>query len=203
MTFHRTGMQGPLLFEPLVFRDDRGYNFESYNKRVFADALGAGVEFVQDNRSRSRKNVIRGLHYQLGRPQAKLVSVLRGAIFDVALDMRTDSPQYGCWTSFTLSEENLREAWIPPGFAHGFLVLSEEAEVAYKMTEFWSPRDERCVAWNDPRIGIRWPLSGKPILSAKDAAAPSLALAEPFLARDLHAPPRNARPSAQAGSPRS
>jgi dTDP-4-dehydrorhamnose 3,5-epimerase len=165
-----TAVPGVLLLQPEVFEDQRGSLFESYNRHTFGQAVGIDALFVQDNRSISRRNVIRGLHYQIDSPQGKLIQVLRGEIFDVAVDLRRSSPTLGKWVAVRLSAANPRMAWIPPGFAHGLLALSDEAEVLYKMTELRSPEGERTIAWNDPQIGIAWPLKGDPVLSAKDAA---------------------------------
>lgn len=173
-----TEIPGVVLFEPKVFDDARGVTFESYNKRAFREATGLDLEFVQDNRSSSLRHVLRGLHYQVVRPQGKLVCALRGEIFDVAVDLRRSSPTFRKWVGFRLSAENRRVAWIPPGFAHGFLVTSEGADVVYKMSDFWAPEHERAVLWNDPDLGVAWPLQGAPILSAKDAKAPRFAEAE-------------------------
>jgi dTDP-4-dehydrorhamnose 3,5-epimerase len=175
----RTEIPEVLLLEPKVFQDDRGLVFESYNRRAFTDATGLDVEFVQDNHSHSVKNVIRGLHYQVVRPQGKLVRVLRGEIFDVAVDLRSSSATFRRWVGFTLSETNRTMAWIPPGFAHGLLAVSEKADVLYKMTDYWAPEHERTVIWNDPDIGVRWPTSA-PVLSSKDCAGARLADAELF-----------------------
>jgi len=169
-----------LLFEPRVFEDARGFNYESYNRRTLRELAGLDVEFVQDNRSRSAKNVLRGLHYQIARTQAKLVTALAGEIFDVAVDLRRSSPTFGKWQGFSLSGANKRMLWVPPGFAHGFLALSDGAEVLYKLTDFWAPEHERTLAWNDPKVGIRWPLQGEPILSDKDARGARLEAAELF-----------------------
>lgn len=166
------------IIEPKVFADARGFFFESFNAKEFAQALGVEVEFVQDNHSLSAKNVVRGLHYQLVRPQGKLVRVVSGEVFDVAVDIRKGSPTFGQWAGARLSAENKRQMWIPAGFAHGFAVLSEQAEFLYKTTDYWYAEHERCMLWNDPRIGIEWPLDGEPLLAAKDAAAPRLADAE-------------------------
>ncbi|RKF43523.1 dTDP-4-dehydrorhamnose 3,5-epimerase [Paraburkholderia fungorum] len=166
------------IIEPKVFADARGFFFESFNAKEFAQALGVEVEFVQDNHSLSAKNVVRGLHYQLVRPQGKLVRVVSGEVFDVAVDIRKGSPTFGQWAGERLSAENKRQMWIPAGFAHGFAVLSEQAEFLYKTTDYWYAEHERCMLWNDPRIGIEWPLDGEPLLAAKDAAAPRLADAE-------------------------
>ena len=176
----RTDIPEVLILEPKVFADARGAVFESYNRRVFAEATGVDPQFVQDNRSISTQRVLRGLHYQLGYPQGKLVQVLKGEIFDVAVDLRRSSATFGRWVGFTLSEANRRMVWIPPGFAHGLLALSAEVDVLYKMTQFWSPEHERAILWNDARIGVRWPIEGAPILSGKDASAPGLAEAELF-----------------------
>ncbi|RKE26273.1 dTDP-4-dehydrorhamnose 3,5-epimerase [Paraburkholderia sp. BL23I1N1] len=166
------------IVEPKVFADARGFFFESFNAKEFAEALGVNAEFVQDNHSLSAKNVVRGLHYQLVRPQGKLVRVVSGEVFDVAVDIRKGSPTFGQWAGERLSAENKRQMWIPAGFAHGFAVLSEQAEFLYKTTDYWFAEHERCMLWNDSRIGIEWPLEGEPLLAAKDAAAPHLADAE-------------------------
>ena len=180
MKMVRTELPEVLLLEPEVFRDERGAVFESHNRRRLAQAIGADVDFVQDNHTTSRKDALRGLHYQVVRPQGKLIRVLRGEIFDVAVDLRRSSPTFGRWAGFTLSEANRLSAWIPPGFAHGLLALSEGAEVLYKMTDYWSPEHERAILWSDPEIGVRWPLPGEPFLSPKDRAAKRLAEAELF-----------------------
>lgn len=168
-----------LLLEPRVFEDARGYNFESYNRRAFRELTGIEAEFVQDNRSGSARNVLRGLHYQIKRPQGKLVSALRGEIFDVAVDLRRSSPTFGRWAGFRLSAQNRRMAWIPAGFAHGFLALTE-AEVLYKLTDFWAPEYERTLLWSDARLAIAWPLEGQPLLSERDAKGTRLEAAELF-----------------------
>lgn len=168
-----------LLLEPRVFEDARGCNFESYNRRAFHELTGIEAEFVQDNRSGSARNVLRGLHYQIKRPQGKLVSALRGEIFDVAVDLRRSSPTFGRWVGFRLSAQNRRMAWIPAGFAHGFLALTE-AEVLYKLTDFWAPEHERTLLWSDARLAIPWPLEGQPLLSEKDAKGTRLEAAELF-----------------------
>jgi len=168
-----------LLLRPKVFGDARGFFFESYNQNAMAEA-GITVAFVQDNHSRSAKNVLRGLHYQIQQPQGKLVRVVVGEVYDVALDVRKSSPTFGQWVGFNLSAENKRMAWIPPGFAHGFLVVSDYAEFLYKTTEFWAPQHERCIRWDDPDLGIAWPLQGEPLLAAKDSAGLQLKDAEVF-----------------------
>ncbi len=165
---------GILIIEPKVFGDERGYFFESFNERKWRDATGLDVRFVQDNQSRSGKGVLRGLHYQTGRPQGKLVRVLAGEVFDVAVDIRRGSPYFGKWTGVVLSAGNKRQMWIPEGFAHGFYVLSDTAEFFYKCTDYYCPEGERGIAWNDPDIGIHWPLTGGVILSEKDQRNPML-----------------------------
>ncbi len=159
-----------ILFTPRVFGDERGFFFESYNQRAFREATGLTLDFVQDNHSRSARGVLRGLHYQVEpRAQGKLVRVVQGAVFDVAVDIRPDSPTFGRWVGEELSAENKRQMWIPPGFAHGFLTLTESAEFLYKTTDFYSPEHERCIAWDDPDLAIGWPLGDlQPALSAKD-----------------------------------
>jgi dTDP-4-dehydrorhamnose 3,5-epimerase len=180
MKLIETELPGVLVLEPQVFEDARGVAFESYNKRRFRELSGIDVEFVQDNRSRSAKNVLRGLHYQVGRPQGKLVSALAGEIYDVAVDLRRGSARFGGWVGVTLSAANRRMLWVPAGFAHGFLALSDGTEVHYKMTDFWVPENERVIAWNDPKLAIRWPLAGQPILSPRDAKGAPFAAAELF-----------------------
>jgi dTDP-4-dehydrorhamnose 3,5-epimerase len=163
-----------LLVEPSVFGDERGFFMEAWNERAFNAAVGATTHFVQDNHSRSAKGVLRGMHYQLNHAQGKLVRVVAGRVFDVVVDMRRSSPQLGQWEATELSAENQRQLWIPPGFAHGFLVLSDEAEVLYKTTDYYSVADEKALAWNDAQVGVVWPLTqigGRPVLSAKDAGA--------------------------------
>lgn len=179
MNITETTLPGVLLIEPRVFGDARGFFLESWNLRSFADA-GIDQEFVQDNHSRSSRGVLRGLHYQMHNPQGKLVRVTQGAVFDVAVDIRRSSPHFGRWVGYELNEANHRMLWIPPGFAHGFLVLSETADFLYKCTTLYDLPSDRGIAWDDPAIGIDWPLSGAPLLSAKDAAAPRLAEAELF-----------------------
>jgi dTDP-4-dehydrorhamnose 3,5-epimerase len=183
MQVHRTELPDVLLLEPKVFGDARGFFFESYNQRAFAQAAGVSPGFVQDNHSRSMRGVLRGLHYQLKQPQGKLVRVTLGEVFDVAVDIRRSSPTFGRWFGANLSAENYRQMWVPAGFAHGYLVLSEHAEVLYKTTDFYAPEHERCIAWNDPALGIRWPLPeglAEPVLSAKDRAGVRFRDAEVF-----------------------
>ena len=162
-----------LILEPKVFADDRGFFFESFNQRVFEAAIGGPVTFVQDNHSRSKKNVLRGLHYQVEQPQGKLVRAVSGAIYDVAVDIRETSPTCGRWVGVELSANNTRQLWIPPGLAHGFLVVSETAEVLYKATDYYAPAHERTILWNDPTLAIAWPLAGEPQVSGKDAKGES------------------------------
>ncbi len=168
------------LFEPRVFGDERGFFFESFNQAKFEAAIGRKVNFVQDNHSRSVRNVLRGLHYQIQQPQGKLVRVVQGEVFDVAVDIRKSSPTFGKWVGELLSAENKRQMWVPEGFAHGFVVLSDTAEFLYKTTDYYAPAHERCIAWNEPSIGIMWPMSGQPLLSAKDTQGNALAVAEVF-----------------------
>ena len=165
-----TAVPDVLLIEPQVFGDTRGFFLESFNQRAFAQATGLNLNFVQDNHSRSQRGVLRGLHYQIEQAQGKLVRVVRGAVFDVAVDIRRDSPSFGRWVGHELSEQNQRQLWIPPGFAHGFLVLSDSADFLYKTTQYYAPAHERCIRWNDGQIAIKWPIEGIPILSGKDAA---------------------------------
>ena len=175
-----TAIPDVLVLEPRVFEDNRGFFLESYNQKRFDDAVGRNVHFLQDNHSRSVRHVLRGLHYQIHQPQGKLVHVIAGEVFDVAVDLRRSSPTFGKFVSMVLSAANKKQLWIPEGFAHGFLVLSEAAEFLYKTTDYYSPQDERCVIWNDPAIGIDWPKDGEPILSAKDLAGLPLSKAEVF-----------------------
>ncbi len=169
------------VIEPRVFGDARGFFFESFNRRAFATATGVDTDFVQDNHSRSARGVLRGLHYQIQQPQGKLVRVARGAVFDVAVDLRRSSPRFGQWVGVELSEDNQRQMWVPPGFAHGFLVLSESADFLYKTTDYYAPEHERCIAWDDPDLAIAWPaMAQAPSLSAKDAAGLPLARAETY-----------------------
>ncbi len=170
-----------LLVEPKVFGDERGFFFESFNQRAFRLASGLAGDFVQDNHSKSAKGVLRGLHYQIRQPQGKLVRVIAGEVFDVAVDIRRRSPTFGKWVGQVLSGENKMQLWIPPGFAHGFVVLSETAEFLYKTDDYWAPEHERCIAWDDPVLGIEWPLGGQlPRLSAKDAKGMSFESADVF-----------------------
>jgi dTDP-4-dehydrorhamnose 3,5-epimerase len=175
-----TAIPDVLIIEPKVFGDERGFFFESFNCRQFAELTGRNVDFVQDNHSRSAKNVLRGLHYQIEQPQGKLVRVVQGAVFDVAVDIRRSSPTFGQHVALELSAENKRMIWIPEGFAHGFVVLSDNAEFLYKTTDYWVPEFERSIAWNDPGLGIQWPIQGAPSLSAKDQQAQPLAKGEHF-----------------------
>ncbi len=169
-----------LIFEPRVFEDDRGFFFESFNERVFADKTGVNTRFVQDNHSRSCQNVLRGLHYQIQQPQGKLVRAVVGTILDVAVDIRRHSPTFGQWVSCALSAENKRLLWVPAGFAHGFLVVSEVAEVLYKATDYYAPSYERCILWDDPDLAINWSLAAAPILSPKDQAGKPFKSAEVY-----------------------
>lgn len=171
---------GVILLEPKVLGDDRGFFFESFNQARFEAAIGRSVTFVQDNHSRSVKNVLRGLHYQIQQPQGKLVRIVAGTVFDVAVDIRRSSPTFGRWIGEILSAENKRQLWVPEGFAHGFVVLSDTAEFLYKTTAYYAPEHERCIAWNDPTIGIEWPVDGAPVLSAKDQQGKSFVEAEHF-----------------------
>ena len=175
-----TAIPDVLILEPKVFDDGRGFFMESYNQKAFNEVTGLNVNFVQDNHSRSAKNVLRGLHYQIQQPQGKLVRVVRGSVFDVAVDIRKNSPTFGQWVGVELTESNYREFWVPPGFAHGFLVLSNIADFLYKTTDYYAPEHERCILWNDPFIGIKWPLSDAPRLSDKDKLAKSFPDAEYF-----------------------
>ena len=170
-----------VLIEPKVFGDARGFFFESFNRRAFNEATGTRHQFVQDNHSRSSKGVLRGLHYQIQQPQGKLVRVVRGVVFDVAVDIRRSSPTFGKWVGVELSADNHRQLWVPPGFAHGFVVLSDIAEFLYKTTDYYAPQFERCIAWNDPDLAIDWPNMGMaPLLSAKDGAGRKLSNADCF-----------------------
>jgi len=175
-----TAIHDVLIIEPKVFGDDRGFFFESFNYRQFAELVGRDVNFVQDNHSRSAKNVLRGLHYQIQQPQGKLVRVVQGAVFDVALDIRKSSATFGQHVALELSAENKRMLWIPEGFAHGFMVISEIAEFLYKTTDYYAPEYERSIVWNDPALAIQWPIQDEPTLSVKDRQAQLLAVAECF-----------------------
>ena len=179
MLVETTNLPGVMVLTPRSFGDDRGFFFESFNARAFSDSACENVQFVQDNHSKSSRGVLRGLHYQLGKPQGKLVRVIEGSIFDVAVDIRTGSPNFGQWVGVELTADNKKQLWVPPDFAHGFVVISESAQVLYKATDFYSPQHERSIIWNDDTIGIPWPdISIPPTLSAKDAQAPSLEEAE-------------------------
>ena len=173
-----TSIPGVLIIEPKIFGDSRGFFFESFNQRAFNDATGLDVNFVQDNHSRSAQGVLRGLHYQSQQSQGKLVRVVRGSVFDVAVDIRRTSPHFGQWVGVELSEDNQRQLWVPPGLAHGFLVTSASADFLYKTTDYYAPEFEHCIAWNDPTIGIDWPAGVTPQLSKKDAAGACLADAQ-------------------------
>ena len=175
-----TSMPEVLVFEPAVFGDDRGFFYESFNARAFSQVTGLPANFVQDNHSRSAKNVLRGLHYQIRQPQGKLVRVISGSIFDVVVDIRASSPFFGRWVGVALSAENRRQLWVPPGFAHGFVVTSDSAECLYKTTDYWSPEYERSILWNDPALAIEWPLTSEPMLSGKDSQGKLLADADIF-----------------------
>ena len=175
-----TAIPEVLIIEPKVFGDARGFFFESFNQKAFNQATGLNLNFVQDNHSRSARGVLRGLHYQIEKPQGKLVRVVRGAVFDVAVDIRKGSATFGKWVGIELSEDNHKQLWIPAGFAHGFLVTSESAEFLYKTTDYYAPEHERCIAWNDPAIGIDWPVNTQPSLSAKDQQGWALREAETF-----------------------
>lgn len=170
-----------VLIEPKVFRDERGFFFESFNQAQFEEAIGKSVQFVQDNHSRSAKHVLRGLHYQIQQPQGKLVRVVQGEVFDVAVDLRKNSKTFGQWVGEILSAENKRHIWIPEGFAHGFVVLSDAAEFLYKTTDYYAPAHERCILWNDATLAIQWPAGIQPILSAKDAQGKPFIEAEVFV----------------------
>lgn len=180
MNITRLAIPDVVLIEPHVFGDDRGFFFESYNRQQFEQAIGRSVDFVQDNHSRSSRDVLRGLHYQIKNPQGKLVRVVEGEVFDVVVDLRRSSKTFGKWLGHHLSAENKRQLWIPEGFGHGFLALSETAEFLYKTTNYYAPEHERSLLWCDPLLGIDWPLDAPPIVSAKDAAAKRLAEAEIF-----------------------
>ena len=175
-----TDLAGVLLLEPRVFADNRGFFYESYNRRSFREATGYDVEFVQDNHSASTRGVLRGIHYQIRQPQGKLIRVVAGEVYDLAVDLRRSSPSFGRSTGFRLSDQNNRMAWIPPGFGHAYLALSERAEVLYKTTDYYAPQHERTLLWNDPALGIDWPLEGKPILAPKDEQGALLQDAEVY-----------------------
>ena len=176
----RLAIPDVILLEPKVFGDDRGFFFESFNQAQFEAAVGKKVNFVQDNHSRSAKNVLRGLHYQIQQPQGKLVRVVAGEVFDVAVDIRKSSPTFGKWVGEILSVENKRQLWVPEGFAHGFVVLSDAAEFLYKTTDYYAPQYERCIVWNDASLTITWPIHGEPVLSGKDAQGAAFKTAEVF-----------------------
>lgn len=176
----QTAIPDVLILEPKVFGDDRGFFYESFNQQSFEELTGVKANFVQDNHSKSSVNVLRGLHYQIQQPQGKLVRVAVGEVFDVAVDLRRQSSTFGQWVGVLLSAENKRQLWVPPGFGHGFLVLKEGTEFLYKTTDYYAPQHERCVRWDDPAIGIEWPIIGSPVLSAKDKVGPDLANAEVF-----------------------
>jgi dTDP-4-dehydrorhamnose 3,5-epimerase len=180
MKITRTEIPDVVIIEPQVFGDARGFFLESWNEKAFREATGVQVPFVQDNHSRSARGVLRGLHYQLEQPQGKLVRVVNGTVFDVAVDLRKSSQTFGRWVGVELSAEGFKQLWIPPGFGHGFLVMSESADFLYKTTDYYAPKSERCIAWNDPDIGIQWPAGLLPQLSAKDTAGARLRDAEVF-----------------------
>ncbi|MDB5909802.1 MAG: rfbC [Massilia sp.] len=180
MHIQTTAIPDVLIIEPKTFGDDRGFFYESFNQRIFEELTGVHASFVQDNHSKSARNVLRGLHYQIQQAQGKLVRVVAGEVFDVAVDIRKSSPTFGQWVGVVLSADNKRQLWIPPGFAHGFVVTSESAEFLYKTTDYWAPEYERSILWNDPAIGIEWPLDAAPLLSGKDQQGTLLAEAEVF-----------------------
>ena len=180
MNVIQTNLPEVLVIEPRVFGDDRGFFYESFNAKKFAELTGVETSFIQDNHSLSAKNVLRGLHYQIRQPQGKLVRIVAGEVFDVAVDVRRSSPRFGQWTGVVLSAENKRQMWIPAGFAHGFLVVSDSAEFLYKTTDYWAPEHERCLQWDDPAVAIQWPFMGEPVMSAKDQQGQLLANAEVF-----------------------
>ncbi len=169
-----------LILEPRVFGDDRGFFYESFNAKKFGELTGVAVEFVQDNHSMSARNVLRGLHYQIQQTQGKLVRATAGEVYDVVVDLRKSSPRFGKWVGVTLSAENKRQLWVPAGFAHGFVVVSDKAEFLYKTTDYWAPEHERCLLWNDPALGIQWPMQDAPIMSGKDMQGLPLSQAETF-----------------------
>ncbi len=180
MRLMQTAIPDLMVIEPKVFGDDRGFFFESFNRRRFAELTGRDLDFVQDNHSRSARNVLRGLHYQIQHPQGKLVRVVQGAVLDVAVDIRKESPTFGRYFALELSADNKLMLWIPEGFAHGFLVLSETADFLYKTTDYWFPEHERCIRWDDPVLAIDWKLQGAPVVSAKDAQGKRLSMADVF-----------------------
>jgi len=180
MQVRRAEIPDVLVLEPVVFADTRGFFLESYNRRAFREATGIDVEFVQDNHSRSARNVLRGLHYQIAQAQGKLVRVTSGEVWDAAVDLRRRSSTFGKWVAFALSAESKRMAWIPPGFAHGFLVVSDFAEVQYKTTEYYAPEHDRTLLWNDPALAIQWPIEADPILAEKDRRGTPLAAADVY-----------------------
>ena len=180
MTVTHTDIPDVLLLEPRVFRDDRGFFLESWNAREFNRVAGGEVQFVQDNQAHSSRGILRGLHYQIKQPQGKLVRVVRGSVFDVAVDLRKSSPTFGRWVGYELSAENFRQLWVPPGFAHGYVTLTDNVEFLYKTTDYYAPEHERCLLWNDPALAIAWPLDGEPILHAKDRQGLPLSKADVF-----------------------
>ena len=180
MNVLQTDIPGVLILEPRVFGDERGFFFESFNLRQWREKTGLQTDFVQENHSRSTRNVLRGLHYQIKQPQGKLVRVISGAVYDVAVDLRRSSATFGRWTGVHLSAENKRQFWVPEGFGHGFVVLSESAEFLYLTTDYYAPEHERAIVWNDPDLAIAWPVDGEPLLSQKDAQAASFRAAEVY-----------------------
>lgn len=180
MQIQKTSLPDVLIIEPKIFADDRGFFFESFNEKRFEELTGVKKRFVQDNHSKSEKNVLRGLHYQIHQPQGKLVRVISGEVFDVAVDLRRNSPTFGQWVGVVLSEKNQRQLYIPEGFAHGFIVTSDSAQFLYKTTDYWAPEFERTILWNDPTLAITWPLSSEPLLSNKDRAGTVFNEAETF-----------------------
>ena len=180
MEIKNTELPGVQILEPKVFGDERGFFFESYNARRFEELTGIRADFVQDNHTRSGKNVLRGLHYQIGKPQGKLMRVIAGEVLDVAVDIRRSSASFGRWVSVVLSAANRRQVWVPEGYAHGFVVLSDAAEFIYKVTDYWAPEHERCIRWDDPQLAINWGLTCDPVLSAKDAKGTAFSEAEVF-----------------------
>lgn len=186
MNYTTLAIPAVIVFEPKVFGDDRGFFFESFNHRQFEDVVGHKVSFVQDNHSRSVKNVLRGLHYQIQQPQGKLVRVVQGVVFDVAVDIRKNSPTFGKWVGEIISAENKKQLWVPEGFAHGFVTLTDTAEFLYKTTDYYAPAFERCIRWDDPEIGICWPLSEPPLVSAKDQIGFDISSAEVMELFSIH-----------------